>query len=81
MNGFYATDDFNSARYPDYIRVDLRIDKKVNFKKASLVGYIEFQNLFNRKNVNSYFWNETKNAQGTVYNWAFLPVGGLSLQF
>lgn len=79
--GIYATNDFNSARYPDYIRVDLRIDKKVNFKKASLVGYIEFQNLFNRKNVNSYFWNETKNAQGTVYNWAFLPVGGLSLQF
>jgi outer membrane cobalamin receptor len=79
--GIYATNDFNSARYPDYIRVDLRIDKKVNFKKASLVGYIEFQNLLNRKNVNSYFWNETKNAQGTVYNWAFLPVGGLSLQF
>lgn len=79
--GIYATDDFNSSRYPYYMRFDLRVDKKVNFKKASLVGYIEFQNLFNRKNVNSYFWNETKNAQGTVYNWAFLPVGGLSLQF
>lgn len=79
--GIYATTDYNSARYPYYLRVDLRVDKKVNFKKASLVGYIELQNVFNKGNVNSYFWNEIKKAQGTVYNWAFLPVGGLSLQF
>ncbi|MEO6696167.1 MAG: TonB-dependent receptor, partial [Ignavibacteria bacterium] len=36
----YATDDFNSARYPDYMRVDLRVDKKFDFKSASLVAYV-----------------------------------------
>ncbi|MBK8550329.1 MAG: TonB-dependent receptor, partial [Ignavibacteria bacterium] len=42
----FATDDFNSARYPYYMRVDLRVDKKFDFKNASLVAYLEIQNLF-----------------------------------
>jgi hypothetical protein len=28
-----------------------------------------------------YFWNEYRNEQGTIYQWAFLPVGGFSVQF
>jgi outer membrane receptor for ferrienterochelin and colicin len=79
--GVYATDDFNSARYPYYMRVDLRVDKKFNFKSASLVGYIELQNVFNRENIYNYFWNEEKNKLGTIYQWAFFPVGGVSVQF
>jgi len=26
--GVFATDDFNSERYPYYMRIDLRVDKK-----------------------------------------------------
>ena len=77
----YATDDFNSARYPYYMRIDLRVDKKFDFSKASLVGYIELQNLFDRENIYSYFWNEDNKKPGTIYQWAFFPVGGISIQF
>ena len=77
----YATDDFNSARYPYYMRVDLRIDKKFDFKNASLIGYIELQNLFDRENIYSYYWNEDYKDPGTIYQWAFFPVGGVSVQF
>jgi len=77
----YATDDFNSARYPYYMRVDLRVDKKFDFKGASLVGYIEFQNLFDRENIYTYYWNEDDKRAGTIYQWAFFPVGGVSVQF
>lgn len=77
----FATNDFNSSRYPYYMRIDLRIDKKFDFKSASLVGYIEFQNLFDRENIYSYYWNEDKNRIGTIYQWAFFPVGGVSIQF
>jgi len=77
----FATNDFNSARYPYYMRVDLRVDKKFDFKGASLVGYIEFQNLFDRENIYSYYWNKDSKKAGTIYQWAFFPVGGVSVQF
>lgn len=73
--------NFNGARYKDYNRVDLRVDKKWNFRNLSIVTYIELQNTFNTENVYSYFWNEYKNEQGTIYQWKFLPVGGFSIQF
>lgn len=77
----YATDNFNSARYPYYMRIDLRIDKKFDFRKASLVCYIELQNLLDRENIYSYYWNEDNKKPGTIYQWAFFPVGGISIQF
>ena len=53
--GVFATDDFSSERYPYYMRIDLRVDKKTNFKSATLIGYIELQNILNRDNIFSYF--------------------------
>ena len=73
--------NFNGARYKDYNRLDLRVDKKWNFKGLSIVTYFELQNVFNTENVYQYFWNEYKNTQGTIYQWKFLPVGGFSVQF
>ena len=77
----YATDEFNSSRYPYYMRIDMRVDKKFDFSKASLVCYIELQNLFDRENIYSYYWNEDNKKPGTIYQWAFFPVGGISIQF
>ncbi len=79
--GVYQFDKFNESRLKDYNRLDLRVDKKWNFKNLSIVSYIELQNVFNIENVYQYFWNEYKNAEGTIYQWAFLPVGGFSIQF
>jgi hypothetical protein len=79
--GVYQVDKFNEARYKDYNRLDIRVDKKWNFKKVSIVSYIELQNVFNVTNVYQTFWNEYKNEEGTIYQWAFLPVGGFSVQF
>lgn len=73
--------NFNGARFKDYNRLDIRVDKKWNFKKWSIVSYIELQNVFNTENVYQYFWNEYKNEKSTIYQWAFLPVGGFSIQF
>lgn len=77
----FATDDFNSARYPYYMRVDLRVDKKFDFSNSTLIGYIELQNLFDRENIHAYYWNKNAKKPGTIYQWAFFPVGGISLQF
>lgn len=77
----FATDDFNSLRYPYYMRVDLRVDKKFDFKGATLIGYIELQNLFDRENIYNYYWNDGSKRLATIYQWAFFPVGGISVQF
>ncbi len=79
--GVYETGKFNEARFKDYNRLDIRLDKKWNFKKWTIVAYVEMQNVFNTTNVYEYFWNEYRNEQGTIYQWAFLPVGGFSVQF
>ncbi|MBI5403973.1 MAG: TonB-dependent receptor [Ignavibacteriae bacterium] len=79
--GVYNMDKFNGERYIDYHRLDLRVDKKFYFKAATLTAYMELQNVYNRENVFGYFWNKDKNEVGTVYQWAFMPVGGFSLQF
>ncbi|HMQ69652.1 MAG TPA: TonB-dependent receptor [Ignavibacteria bacterium] len=77
----YATDDFNSARYPYYLRVDVRVDKKFDFKKTNITAYLELQNVFDRQNIYSYYWNEDYKELSTIYQWAFFPVGGISFQF
>lgn len=79
--GVYQVDRFNEARYKDYSRMDIRVDKKWNFRKLSIVSYVELQNVLNTTNVYTYFWNTYKNEMGTIYQWAFLPVGGFSVQF
>ncbi|MBX7041353.1 MAG: TonB-dependent receptor [Ignavibacteria bacterium] len=77
----YATDDFNSSRYPYYMRFDVRVDKKFDFSKSSLVAYLELQNVFNRENIYSYYWDDFDRNLETIYQWAFLPVVGISMQF
>lgn len=77
----YATDQFNSARYPYYMRIDIRVDKKFDFKSTSIIGYVELQNVLDRENIYSYYWNENSKKPGTIYQWAFFPVGGISVQF
>lgn len=79
--GVYDMNHFNGARYPDYSRLDIRVDKKFYIGKLCMTTYFELQNLYNRKNVYMYFWNKDRNEVGTVYHWAFMPVGGFNLQF
>lgn len=79
--GFFKTNEFNSERYPYYMRIDVRVDKKFNFRKISIITYVELQNILDRANIFDYFWNEDKNELGTIYQWAFFPIGGISVQF
>lgn len=79
--GVYDMELYNSERTPDYMRVDLRVDKRFSFSGVGLVTYIEFQNLLNRENVSEYYWDEDRNEVDEILHWGFFPVGGFSLQF
>ncbi len=79
--GVWDMSKFNDERYPIYHRLDIRMDKKFYFNKIALTTYIEFQNVYNRENIYGYFWNKAKNERGTIYQWAFMPVGGINVEF
>jgi hypothetical protein len=42
----YDYSQLNSQRLPFFHQLDLRVDKKFNFKKTSLTIFIDFQNVF-----------------------------------
>ena len=44
--GVYDYSQLNSQRLPFFHQLDLRVDKKFNFKKTSLTIFIDFQNVF-----------------------------------
>ncbi|MGE5400910.1 MAG: TonB-dependent receptor [Ignavibacteriales bacterium] len=70
----------NSARYPDYHSLNLRIDKKFFFSSQSLDIYLSVWNTYNRKNVADYYWNADKNSIETIYQWSIMPIFGIEYE-
>jgi len=70
----------NAARYPDYHSLNLRFDRRFHFSRSNLVFYLSAWNVYNRKNVASYYWNQVDNRQDTIYQWNLLPIFGLEFE-
>jgi outer membrane receptor protein involved in Fe transport len=70
----------NTDRYPDYHRLDVRIDRRFLFEKWNFVIFFDLVNIYNRDNI----WSFQYNDDGTVdeiLHYKTLPVGGISLEF
>lgn len=75
-----ASDQINSERYPAYHRLDIAFNSRYNFENWNLVIFLSIQNLYNRKNIAGYQYK----SDGTidkVYQFSFLPVLGLEVEF
>lgn len=55
----------NGERLPLFNQLDLRIDKKINFKKVTLDIFFDFQNATFAKNVNKDYYSFQRNADNT----------------
>lgn len=75
-----AADRINSARYPDYQRLDVAFSSRFNFTNWTLGMYLSVQNLLNRRNVAFYQYNSDGTVE-TVYQFALLPVVGMEVEF
>jgi len=82
---FYVIDGVqNSARYPDYHKFDIRIDKKFVLGSFTLTAYLDLWNVYNRANVLNYTYrtdavgNITRNER---LDFGLLPIIGLTAQF
>ena len=59
--GIYDLSRTNSERLPDYHSLNIRIDKRFYFQGSNLIVYLSVWNVYNRKNIAQYVWNEVKN--------------------
>ncbi len=81
QNGTQLVSEYNSARYPNYFSLDMRLDKRWNFNKWSLVTYVDIQNILNNKNISSYRWNEYEQKIETNESIGILPTIGVNAIF
>jgi hypothetical protein len=71
----------NSERYPAYQALNLRFDKRFNFYSSNMIFYLSVWNIYNHKNIATYFWNEAEKKQDVIYQWGALPIFGLEYEF
>ena len=76
----FDANDINGARYPLYHSMNVRLDKRFHFQSSNLVLYLSAWNVYNRKNVAAYFWNEKENKEDTIYQWNLLPIFGVEYE-
>lgn len=77
----YDFDGYNGVRHNDYHRLDLRVDYRFEFFGWNLVTFIDFQNILNNENIEQVIWNQKKHKVDYVYQWKFLPAGGVKIEF
>ena len=71
----------NAERYPAYHALNLRFDKRFNFGQSNLIFYLSVWNIYNHKNIATFFWNEAEKRQDTIYQWGALPIFGFEYEF
>ena len=79
--GVYDESQINEDRYPAYHSLNLRFDRRFHFSRSNLIFYLSVWNAYNRQNVSAYFWDQTENKQGTIYQFGMLPIFGLEFEF
>jgi outer membrane receptor for ferrienterochelin and colicin len=80
QRGVFDGAKINGARYPAYHSMNVRFDKRFHFSGSNLVLYLSAWNVYNRKNVAAYFWNEKENKEDTLYQWNLLPIFGVEYE-
>jgi hypothetical protein len=55
--GVIDVERVHTGRLPDYLRVDIRLDRQVNLGWGSITSYIELQNLLDYRNVARRIYN------------------------
>ncbi|MBD3287279.1 hypothetical protein GF337_00610 [candidate division KSB1 bacterium] len=57
----------NEARYSDYHSMNIRFDRRFHFSGSNLIFYLSVWNVYDRKNIAGYFWNDAERKQDQIY--------------
>ncbi|NWG26910.1 MAG: TonB-dependent receptor, partial [Ignavibacteriaceae bacterium] len=72
---------YNGVRYKDYQRLDMRVDYRFEMFSWAFTTYLDFQNVLNIENVEQIIWNQKTQQVDYIYQWKFLPAGGIKIEF
>jgi len=82
---FYLVDGaMNSARYPDYHKLDIRVDKQFILNGWALTAYLDLWNVYNQDNVMSYSYKADANGNITKTSrpdFGITPIAGITAKF
>jgi hypothetical protein len=79
--GVYDLTQINALNYPDYRRLDARVDRTFVAGRTATMLYVEVDNLFDRDNVLVYNWNRAARAPKAVYQWGRTVIAGVRVEF
>jgi hypothetical protein len=71
----------HGSRLPPVHRLDLRLDRRVRWAGADFALFFEAQNVYNRRAVLEFEWNEKTRAPHAVRQLGTLPILGLNVKF
>ncbi len=78
----------NAARHPTFASVDLRLSRRFDVRRGSLLAFVEVSNVFNRRNVCCLDWDLADDAAGNPtlehsldYWMPLLPAIGVLWEF
>jgi TonB family protein len=69
------------ARMPDFVQLDVRVDKKWTYRTWTFAAYLELQNATNRKNVEGAAYNHDYSEQGWFTGLPLFPAFGLRAEY
>jgi hypothetical protein len=79
--GIFDLNNVNSVRLPDYIRLDVRVDRVFTFHDKPLRVFVGAQNVANRRNVAGYTWNRASNQSEVNEQIGLFPLIGMEWRF
>lgn len=77
----YREAEAYSLKNPAYFRTDLKLSMKMNRSRTTSVFSLDFQNLTNRKNVFSKYYDSVKGEIRTAYQTGLIPILAYRLEF
>jgi outer membrane cobalamin receptor len=79
--GVYELARINGDRAPDYVRLDVRVDRTFRINDQPVTVFAGVQNVTNRRNIAGYSWDRRANTQSTQEQLGIFPILGLDWQF
>jgi hypothetical protein len=77
----YDTSAFNAGRLPAFHRLDLRVDRQFQYRRAQMLVFADIQNVLGHDAVIEYLWNQRERRVDTARQLGVLPVIGLNVKF
>jgi hypothetical protein len=79
--GVYDLERVNALRGPDYIRIDLRGNRRLTVRGQDLNVFFGVQNITNRRNLAGYSWNRRSNTLQVSEQQGVFPIIGFNWRF